>query len=81
MIPFKPRSTDYMISHSPSLDVFGSFFPIWVLCIIAALLLTLGVRFLLIRVKLDGELGPRVIIYPCMVALFACAIWLLFFDY
>ena len=69
-----------MASHIQSLDVFGSFFPVWMLCIIAAFLLTLAVRFLLIRVKLDEELGPRIIIYPSIVALFACAIWLLFFD-
>jgi len=70
-----------MLSHSPSLDVFGSFFPIWILCIAAAVLLTLAVRFVLIRARLDGELGPRVVIYPSMVTLFACAIWLVFFDY
>lgn len=70
-----------MLSHSPSLDVFGSFFPIWMLCIAAAVLLTLAARFLLIRARLDGELGPRVVVYPSMVTLFACVIWLVFFDY
>jgi YtcA-like protein len=70
-----------MFPHSPSLDIFGSFFPIWMLCIVAAILLTLAARFVLIRARLDGELGPRVVIYPSMVALFACAIWLVFFDY
>jgi len=70
-----------MISHAPSFDLFGSFVPLWMLCILVAVLLTLAVRFLLIRMKLDEELGPRVIVYPCMGALFACAIWLLFFDY
>lgn len=69
-----------MLSHAPSLDVFGSFFPIWMLCIGAAVLLTLAVHLLLIRLRLAGELGPRIIIYPSMVALFACAIWLVFFD-
>ena len=69
-----------MLSHAPSLDVFGSFFPIWMLCIGAAVLLTLAVHFFLIRLRLAGELGPRIIIYPSMVALFACAIWLVFFD-
>lgn len=69
-----------MLSHAPSLDVFGSFFPIWMLCIGAAVLLTLAAHFLLIRLRLAGELGPRIIIYPSMVALFACVIWLVFFD-
>ena len=70
-----------MLSHSPSLDIFGSFLPIWMLCIAAAVLLTLVARLVLIRARLDGELGPRVVIYPSMAALFACVIWLVFFDY
>jgi hypothetical protein len=70
-----------MFSHAPSLDVFGSFFPVWMLCIAAAVLLTAAGRFLLIRLRLEAEIGPRVIVYPSMVALFACAIWLLFFNY
>lgn len=70
-----------MFPHAPSLDVFGSFFPIWMLCIAAAMLLTMAARFLLIRGRLDGELGPRAIVYLSMAALFACAIWLVFFDY
>jgi hypothetical protein len=43
--------------------------------------LTLAFRFLFIRTKLDGELGPRVIVYPSMVALFAFTIWLVRFGY
>ena len=50
-------------------------------CIAAAVVLTLAVRFLLIRVRLDNELGPRIIIYPSMVTLFACTMWLVFFRY
>jgi hypothetical protein len=70
-----------MFVRAPSLDVFGSYFPIWMFCIGAAVLLTLAVRFVLVRSKLDTELGPRFLVYPSMVALFACAIWLVLFDY
>ena len=70
-----------MFSRSPLLDVFGSFFPIWMPCIAAAVLLTLAIRFLLVRARLDAEIGPRFIVYPGMVVLWACAIWLVFFNY
>jgi len=70
-----------MFSHAPSLDILGSFFPVWMLCIVGAVLLTLVTRLLLIRARLEEVLGPRIIVYPSMVALFACAIWLFFFDY
>lgn len=51
------------------------------LCIAAAVLLTMATRFLLVRAHLEADLGPRIIVYPSMVALFACAIWLFFFHY
>lgn len=70
-----------MFSHAPSLDIFGSFFPIWMLCIGTAVLLALLVRFVLVRIGLDQEIGPRAIVYPSLVTLFACAVWLVFFDY
>jgi len=67
--------------RAPSVDVFGSFFPIWMFCIVGGIVLTLAVRFVLVRARLDGELGPRVIVYPSMVALIACTIWLVWFRY
>jgi len=70
-----------MFEYAPSVDLFGSFFPIWMVCVAAAAVLTLAARFLLIRVGLDDQLGPRLIVYPSMVTLFACTIWLVFFQY
>ncbi len=67
--------------RAPSVDIVGSFLPIWIFCIAGAIVSTLAVRFLLVRAGLDGELGPRVIVYPGMVALIACAIWLVWFRY
>ena len=64
-------------ARAPSVNVLGSFFPIWMFCIVAGIVLTLAVRFLLIRVEIEGEIGPRVIIYPSLVALFACVLWLM----
>ena len=70
-----------MFEHAPSVDLLGSFFPIWMVCIVAALALTLAVRWILVHTRLDSELGPRVIVYPSMVALFACGIWLVCLRY
>jgi len=68
-----------MFDRAPSVDVLGSFFPIWMICIVAALALTMMVRWLLVRAKLDSELGPRILVYPSMLALLACGIWLIWF--
>lgn len=69
--------TSYRLA--PSVDILGSFFPIWIFCLGTGLLLTLAIRFLLIRVRLDAEIGPRVVVYPSLVALFACTFWLVCF--
>jgi hypothetical protein len=66
---------------APLVNILGSFFPIWMFCLLAGILLTLAVRFLLVRAGLDAEVGPRPIIYPSLVALFACGIWLVWFRY
>lgn len=67
--------------RAPSIDVLGSFFPAWIFCILAAIALTVASRLLLIRARLDGELGPGAVIYPCMAAFFAFSLWLIFFRF
>jgi len=67
--------------RAPSIDVLGSFFPIWPFCLLAGIVLTVGTRLVLVRVRLDSEIGPVVIVYPSLVALFAFTIWLVCFHY
>jgi len=62
--------------RTPSIDVFGSFFPVWMICIAGGIFLTLAVRQLLVVVSLDKELGSRALVYTSMAFLFACVIWL-----
>jgi YtcA family len=65
--------------HAPSIDVIGSFFPVWMLCLIIAIALTFVVRGLLARYQLDSEVGPVALFYPSVVVLFTCLLWLIFF--
>jgi hypothetical protein len=69
-----------LLGLAPSVNVLGSFFPIWIVFIVAGVLLTLGARLLLVRVGLEEELGPLVIVYPAMVVLLSCAMWLAWFQ-
>jgi YtcA family len=66
--------------HSPSIDVLGSYFPAWLLCIVAGVILTIIARLLFIAWKLDAYLLPAPIVYPCLAAVFAMAVWLIFFG-
>jgi hypothetical protein len=65
---------------SPSLDVLGSYFPAWMLCIVIGLALTFIGRLLLVAIKLDAHVRPAAIVYPCLMTFFTLAVWLLFFQ-
>jgi YtcA family len=66
-------------AQSPSIDVLGSYFPAWLLCIVIGVVLTIIARLLFIAWKLDTHLLPAPIVYPCLTAVFAMSVWLLFF--
>ena len=72
-------STALAAAHSPSIDVLGSYFPAWLLCIVVGVVLTIVARLLFIAWKLDTHLRPKPIVYPCLTAVFAMSVWLLFF--
>jgi hypothetical protein len=63
----------------PSIDVLGAFFPSWMLCAIVGIALTLIVRWMVLAVHADGELGPRVVVYPALALALGLGTWLLFF--
>jgi hypothetical protein len=64
---------------APAIDVLGSFFPAWMVCIIVAVALAFVVRFFLLKYHLESEVGHLAIFYPCVVVLLTCGLWLLFF--
>ena len=69
-----------MADHTPTIDVVGSYFPAWLICIVVGLALTLVTRQLLVGFKLDVHLHPAALVYPCMILLFTLAVWLAFFS-
>jgi hypothetical protein len=64
-------------ARAPAFDIIGSFFPAWLMCLIAAILLTVLTGWLFLRLRV--ALTPPILIYPSLTALFACALWLIFF--
>lgn len=66
-------------SHAPAFDIFGSFFPVWLFCIVAGIVLALLSRIVMLRFGTDTDYGPPLLVYPSLIVLFSCAIWLLFF--
>jgi hypothetical protein len=63
-------------NRAPSFDILGSYFPGWLLCMTVALLLTVLLRVLLLRLKI--ELAAPIVAYPSLLACLTLAQWLLF---
>jgi hypothetical protein len=59
--------------RDPSIDVLGSFFPAWLLCMALGVVLTVAARWVLLRLQL--VLALPVLTYPSLAALFSFAIW------
>jgi hypothetical protein len=64
-------------SRAPSIEVLGSFFPAWLVCFIAAIVLTALARLALLRLRVKAALP--LLVYPSLAALFTFLLWLLFF--
>ena len=65
--------------RAPAINIIGSFFPAWMICVTAGVILAFLVRFFLLRYRLETEVGPLALFYPCVVVLFTCLLWLIFF--
>ena len=75
-----PAASLFLLSscgRAPSFDVFGSFFPAWLVCFVVGLFLTMTARWLILR--LDISIAVPIVTYPSLTALFTCALWLAFF--
>ena len=67
-------------SRAPTFNVLGSFFPSWLLCGVLGILLTVGARLFFVRIQLEQQLSPLIVVYPCLAALFTFTLWLVFFS-
>ena len=66
--------------RAPAFNVLGSFFPSWIACLTASILLTVAVRLVLVRMDAERRLRALPLFYLSMGLLFACALWLMFFE-
>ena len=65
---------------SPTFNILGSFFPSWLICLFAGIILAAIANRIFVRSSLDKEILWPVLIYPCVALFFACALWLIFFS-
>ena len=62
---------------SPSLPLFGAYFPSWLLCAVFGISGALAIRVVLVRVGLDDALPLRLLVYVSLASTIACSVALL----
>ena len=67
-------------SHAPEYSIFGSFFPVWIFCSAAGLVLAAAARILIARSAIAEHLAAPVLSYLSMAIFFSCILWLLFYS-
>ena len=66
-------------SRAPSVSIIGSFFPVWMICLVVGVVIAFIGRALLLRYKLENQVGPLWLFYPCSVTFSACLLWLILY--
>jgi hypothetical protein len=70
---------DAIFCCSPIINLWGAYWPAWVLCLLGAILLALMSRFVFSWVRVESLLGPLVLVYPMLVVAYSCGLWLLLY--
>jgi YtcA family len=65
--------------HAPSIDVFGSYFPAWLISLAAGVALTVFVSFAgrVLKMRPFHFLGP--FLWVSLILIFSIAVWFLFY--
>ncbi|HMK73018.1 MAG TPA: YtcA family lipoprotein [Myxococcaceae bacterium] len=63
----------------PTLNLWGSVLPAWVMCLGLGAVLAGLLRWLFARTGLERHLGPLVLVYPSLVLLLTCLLWIVLF--
>jgi hypothetical protein len=66
--------------RAPSFSILGSFFPAWLICMVAGIILAAIVNWALTHYKQEKLIAWPVLVYPFLAGLFACTLWLVFFN-
>jgi len=64
---------------APSINLVGSFFPAWMLCVAIGVFGVLILRRVFVRTQIEAHLGTLPLVYFCLWVLLTLGSWLVFF--
>ncbi len=69
------------VSHrSPTIDILGSYFPAWMICIVSGLTLTLVTRWIIRAYHFEPYASPAPLIYTCLAIIYTFVTWIIFYQ-
>jgi hypothetical protein len=66
--------------RAPTFNILGSFFPAWLVCLFAGIILSVVANRIFARFAIEKEILWPIVVYPCLALLFASILWLIFFN-
>src|SRR5262245_8767790 len=69
-----------MSHRSPTIDILGSYFPAWMICIVSGLTLTLISRWTIRAFRLEPYTSPAPLIYTCLTVIYTFLTWIIFYQ-
>lgn len=66
--------------RAPTFSILGSFFPAWLFCILAGILLAWGAHWFFARIEIEKYIQPSILVYPCIAAFCSFILWLVIFS-
>ena len=63
----------------PSINLVGTFFPAWMLCVALGIIGAVVLRRVLVRTEIEPHLGPLPLVYFCLWVLLTLTSWLFLF--
>ena len=66
--------------RSPTIDIVGSYFPAWMICIVSGLTLTLISRWIIRAYHLERYASPAPLIYTCLTIIYTFVTWIVFYQ-
>jgi YtcA family len=64
----------------PSFNLLGSYFPSWIACFLAGVIVTIAAHQLFVRLNFARQMWPLPIVYAAFICLATCSSWLVFFS-
>jgi YtcA family len=83
----RPTVWMMLLSHSlvsgcrraPSIGIYGSYFPGWLICLVFGIALTAAVHLVLRRLDYEVHLRPLGLVFVSLSITLTCLLWLIFF--